>query len=122
MNTSDIITRLQIDPGALTLGQLLQDREASLHEIVRLRTDLDAVRLTPDRSIPAHQVAETAERAGLISDSLINIREVCAIIGLSRSSIYKRIPEGGFPAPLRVGLRSVRWRLSDIEAWRDSLS
>ena len=38
--TVDIADRLRLDPGQRTLGQLLQDREAALHEILRLRKRL----------------------------------------------------------------------------------
>lgn len=33
----DVLVRLRLDPGQRTIGQLLQDREAAFHEIVRLR-------------------------------------------------------------------------------------
>jgi predicted DNA-binding transcriptional regulator AlpA len=29
--------------------------------------------------------------------------------------------DGSFPRPVRVSERAVRWRLEDIEGWRDSL-
>lgn len=37
--------------------------------------------------------------------------------GFSRSSIYQRIAEGKFPAPIQLGPRAVGWLESDIEAW-----
>ena len=43
--------------------------------------------------------------------------EVSAITGLARATIYKKVAEGTFPAPLRLGSRAVGWRLADIEAW-----
>lgn len=39
---------------------------------------------------------------------------------LSRSSIYRLMREADFPSPLRVGVRAVRWRSEDIEAWMAS--
>jgi prophage regulatory protein len=38
--------------------------------------------------------------------------------GLSRSSIYQRIKDGSFPAPVRIGPRAVAWVEADIEAWQ----
>ncbi len=35
--------------------------------------------------------------------------------GLSRSTIYQRIREGTFPAPVRLGRHAVGWRVGDIE-------
>lgn len=48
---------------------------------------------------------------------LIRLPEVKARVGLSRSSIYLRIAEGTFPAPVRLGEKSVAWLETDIDAW-----
>ena len=53
-----------------------------------------------------------------MSDPLLRRQEVEREIGLSRSTIYRQIAEGLFPKPIRVGVRSVRWRESDIEKWK----
>ncbi|MDP2242169.1 MAG: AlpA family phage regulatory protein [Burkholderiales bacterium] len=45
--------------------------------------------------------------------------EVCEVLGLSRSTIYKLISEGRFPKPVQIGARAVRWRVEQVEAWRD---
>ena len=114
----DILPRLQIDPGTRTLGQLLQDREAALQEIQRLRREIERLRKfdtkTANPILPSHP---TAYREG----TLMNIKQVSELIGLSRSTIYKRVAEGTFPHPLRIGARSVRWMIDDISTWRDSL-
>ncbi|MFZ5616244.1 MAG: helix-turn-helix transcriptional regulator [Pseudomonadota bacterium] len=49
---------------------------------------------------------------------LLSISEVCALIGVSRSMIYKCMRERDcpFPAPLKIGALS-RWRLDDIVEW-----
>ena len=38
--------------------------------------------------------------------------------GLSRSTIYARVKDGTFPAPVRIGPRAVAWLESDVEAWQ----
>ncbi len=43
--------------------------------------------------------------------------EVSKLTGLARATIYKKVADGSFPAPIRLGTRSVGWRLSDIIAW-----
>ena len=48
---------------------------------------------------------------------VIRREEVCSMTGLARATIYKKVAEGTFPAPLRLGSRAVGWRLSDIQAW-----
>jgi prophage regulatory protein len=42
---------------------------------------------------------------------------VLSRIGLGTSSLYARIREGLFPAPISLGVRCVAWRESDIDAW-----
>lgn len=37
--------------------------------------------------------------------------------GLSRSTVYNLISDGEFPAPVRLGKRSVGWVDEDIDAW-----
>lgn len=38
------------------------------------------------------------------------------IIPISRSGVYHRIKDGTFPAPVKLGPRTVAWRESDIRA------
>lgn len=48
---------------------------------------------------------------------LPSVKTLCA---LSRSSIYRKIQEGTFPAPVKLGERASGWRQSDLIAWLDS--
>ena len=48
---------------------------------------------------------------------LLRLSEVQARCGLSRSSLYRKMRDRSFPEPLKVGVRAVRWRESEIEAW-----
>ena len=36
---------------------------------------------------------------------------------LSRSHLYNLMKRGEFPKPVRLGARSVAWRVEDIETW-----
>lgn len=125
---SDILERLRIDPGQRTLGQLLQDREAAIHEIARLRAathHLSVERTTPRSQHvsgprpggPKDELSKSPFRAG----TLIRLTEVCELLGLSRSKVYKLLSEGKFPRPVRVSARSVRWDVDALEAWREGL-
>jgi len=40
--------------------------------------------------------------------------------GLPRSTIYDAIRSGAFPAPIRLGARSVGWIEAEIESWLNS--
>ena len=52
-----------------------------------------------------------------MTDRLVTRAEVERRVGLGRSALYRAMREGRFPEPLRVGPKSVRWLLSDIEQW-----
>jgi prophage regulatory protein len=37
--------------------------------------------------------------------------------GLGRSTIYRLVASGAFPAPVHLGPRAVAWRWSDLDQW-----
>jgi prophage regulatory protein len=51
---------------------------------------------------------------------LARLPVVLKITGLGRSTIYRWIAEGSFPAPVRPGRRAVAWRWSDLDRWTQS--
>ncbi|MFC0408854.1 helix-turn-helix transcriptional regulator [Roseomonas elaeocarpi] len=55
----------------------------------------------------------------LISDPYLRLAEVEREVGLGRSTIYRRISAGTFPAPRQLGGGCVRWTTSQIQAWKD---
>lgn len=55
------------------------------------------------------------------SDRLMRCDEVETRITLSRSTIYRKMRKKSFPEPLRIGVRAVRWRESEVEAWLAAL-
>jgi prophage regulatory protein len=120
---NDILERLRIDPGRRTLGELLQDREAAAHEIMRLRSKLSQA-TSPLSKGPAelktNRLVATEPRPEELAfrpGTLLRLTEVCRMLALSRSSIYKRLAEQQFPKPVRLGPGTVRWRIEAIEAW-----
>lgn len=50
---------------------------------------------------------------------LPKVREVVA---LGRSTIYDMVARNEFPAPIRLGVRAVRWRKCDVVAWLEARS
>lgn len=48
---------------------------------------------------------------------LIRLPEVLNRIGISKTNVYRLIPEGKFPKPVRLGPNSVAWLEEDIDAW-----
>jgi prophage regulatory protein len=52
-----------------------------------------------------------------VASIILRRKQVEAITGLSRSTIYQRIKEKTFPAAIHLGPRAVGWRAADIDEW-----
>lgn len=52
------------------------------------------------------------------SRRIIRLPQVCEMVGLSRTSVYRFIQRGEFPAPIKIGLMS-GWLEYEIAAWID---
>ncbi len=50
-------------------------------------------------------------------DRIIRLKTVLARTGLSRSTIYRKIAEGTFPAQLKISTNGTGWHESDINHW-----
>ena len=55
-----------------------------------------------------------------LAERLLTIGMVVEITTLPKPSIYRKIAEGDFPSPIRIGERRSAWWLSDILNWIDS--
>ncbi len=52
---------------------------------------------------------------------LLRLPAVQAATGQPKSTIYKRVKDGTFPAPVKISKRAVAWREADIAAWMQRL-
>ncbi|WP_173931226.1 AlpA family phage regulatory protein [Chelativorans sp. Marseille-P2723] len=50
-------------------------------------------------------------------DRIVRLKTVLARTGLSRSTIYRKIAEGTFPAQIKISTSGAWWRESDIDRW-----
>ena len=48
---------------------------------------------------------------------LIPAREVAKLLGVCERTVWNLTGSGHLPPPVRIGRRSVRWRLVDLEAF-----
>jgi prophage regulatory protein len=46
-----------------------------------------------------------------------SVQSVARRYDVSANTIWRWAREGNFPPPVKLGVRSTRWRLSDLEAW-----
>lgn len=49
--------------------------------------------------------------------TILRLPTVKARTGLSRSTIYLRVAEGSFPAPVSLGGRAVGWIEAEVNDW-----
>ncbi|MGQ2921610.1 MAG: helix-turn-helix transcriptional regulator [Hydrogenophaga sp.] len=45
---------------------------------------------------------------------------VMQMTGLGRSTIYRLMAQQQFPCPVRLGVRAVAWRRSELDMWSQS--
>ncbi|WP_414462712.1 helix-turn-helix transcriptional regulator [Hyphomicrobium sp. DY-1] len=57
------------------------------------------------------------EQSQISPDRILRIRGVLEKVPFGQSKIYEMVAAGEFPAPVRIGSRSVAWRESEIDAW-----
>lgn len=67
-----------------------------------------------------HQAPNTTP-APAPAERLLRLPEVEGLVGLRKSKLYDLVKRGQFPAPVRLGPRSVRWKASAVRAWIDGL-
>ncbi len=50
-------------------------------------------------------------------ERIIRLKSVLARTGLSRSTLYRKIAEGTFPAQLKISIHGTGWHESAVERW-----
>lgn len=68
---------------------------------------------------PSAPDADTAPPPGPVV-RLLSTAEVGKLIGCSRTTLHRRVRAGTFPAPIRTGPNSVRYRGDEVQDWIDS--
>ncbi|MBS0126552.1 helix-turn-helix transcriptional regulator [Thetidibacter halocola] len=55
-------------------------------------------------------------------DIYLSVKQVATRLGVSADSIWRWKRNGEFPEAVKLGGRTTRWRLTDIEAWEAARS
>jgi predicted DNA-binding transcriptional regulator AlpA len=55
-------------------------------------------------------------------DGLLRLRQVLALIPISRAAWYAGVKERRYPQPVRLSARVVAWKVSDIQAFIKGVS
>ena len=53
-------------------------------------------------------------------DRLLKLPEVMSIAGLGKTMIYRRVRQGTFPQPVKLG-ESTRWSEREVREWLDAV-
>ncbi len=51
--------------------------------------------------------------------AVVSVREVAELLGVNARTVWRMAQRGELPAPIRLGERVVRWRLSDLREHLD---
>lgn len=65
----------------------------------------------------SHQQAPQTDYS---ASAFLRMPHVVRMTGLGRSTIYRMIAEKTFPPPVRLGMRAVAWRRSDLDRWSET--
>ena len=52
---------------------------------------------------------------------LLRMKDVTDLLSVSRRTVERWVQSGEFPAPLRLGGRSIGWHRVDVENWLEDL-
>lgn len=50
-------------------------------------------------------------------DRIIRLKSVLSRTGLTRSTLYRKIAEGSFPAQIKISVNGAGWHESEISRW-----
>ncbi|MET3711776.1 prophage regulatory protein [Sphingomonas trueperi] len=53
------------------------------------------------------------------TDRILRLKAVLALTGLTRSTLYRKMDAGTFPASTQISTRCIGWRESAVTCWLD---
>ena len=65
-------------------------------------------------------LAEQAISEQKMALKILRLIGVLDCVGVKKTTLYRWIREGKFPAPVQLGARSVGWRAADVQQWVES--
>ena len=75
----------------------------------------------PDPAVVSVPEPETAARDRRATDRMISIADIRMLFKLGRTAAYELTHRPGFPAPVPVSGRCLRWWASEVDAYADTL-
>jgi len=69
---------------------------------------------------PSEPVLTRGSLDGHDGARILRLKQVAGIVGLGKSSIYRKVQEGTFPAPIKLGsARASGWISTEVFDWID---
>lgn len=77
----------------------------------------NAPRAAKAEVVPSQTLVGSPEPGAPESHRCIRIKRLVPILGMSASTIYRKVKKGTFPPPIRIFPRISVWRWSTVQAW-----
>lgn len=110
-----------LDQLSLRMTNNIREMNLALEYISELSSLLAKEEKTPTPPIIYDPLA-TDKLAEKPPECLIRIKEVCLMVGVSKTTIYRMVNTGEFPAPLDLGPRFKAWQKKTVIDWINSFS
>ena len=66
----------------------------------------------------AYELTEDCTMPNPTRIEFIDLHEVSRRVGLKKSAIYKMVRLSGFPRPVKLGAKAIRWSAAEVERWQ----
>ena len=110
-----------LDQLSLKLKNNISEMQQGLSHIAEISKNISQ-EIPPPTQIITYEPLSTDKLAEKPPECLIRIKEVCLLVGISRSTLYKMIEEGSFPKPLDLGSRFKAWQKQTVINWISALN
>jgi len=68
-------------------------------------------------SASGHDSPDSSMGLVVQAERLLRLRDVLAIVGLSRAHVYNLVKQELFPRPIALGSNCARWVQSEVQTW-----
>ncbi len=98
-----------LDQLSLKIKSSICEMQQGLSHITEISKNISQEIPTPTKQI-IYDPLSTDKLAEKPPECLIRIKELCLLVGVSHSTIYKMVNDGSFPQPLDFGSRFKAWQ------------
>lgn len=94
--------------------------EAGTHKMESVMRNSQPTTASSEPRTPTEQSLARHSFEGRDNARVLRLKQVAAIVGLGKSSIYRKVQEGTFPSPIKLGsVRASGWISTEVYEWID---